>query len=131
PMRIVFQGKRAVFEPAAKAFDAVSCCPQAEFGRKVRTLAGNYQLLAEMPDLLVPGRNPVLWQVCSHKVGRLAVSYLLIAMFVSNAALIGGIYTWLFTAQCLWYLCALVGGSIAGRSISLPGIEAQAQRKAA
>src|SRR6185503_11633852 len=28
PMQIVFSGKRVVFEPAAKAYDTVSCCPQ-------------------------------------------------------------------------------------------------------
>src|SRR5205085_1329163 len=87
PMRIAFDGKRVVFEPAAKAYDAVSCCPQAEFGRKVRTLAGNYQLLTLMPQLLAPGRNPVFWQFCSHKLGRLMVPHLLILMLVSNVFL--------------------------------------------
>src|SRR5207244_2295701 len=71
PMQILFQGKRVVFDPSAKAMDTVSCCPKAEFGRKVRTLAGNYQLVTQMPELLLPGRNPVFWQFCSHKLGRL------------------------------------------------------------
>ncbi len=131
PMRIVFAGKRVVFEPAAKAFDTPSCCPRAEFGRKVRTLAGNYQLISQMPELLMPWRNPVVWQFWSHKVGRLIVPYLLLAALVSNVALLGGLYTWLFAAQCIWYACALVGYTLASRNIRVPQVETQQQRKAA
>jgi cellulose synthase/poly-beta-1,6-N-acetylglucosamine synthase-like glycosyltransferase len=128
PMRVVFAGKRVVFEPAAKAFDNTSCCARAEFSRKVRTLAGNYQLLAQIPQLLSPESNPVFWQFCSHKIGRLAVPYLLVAIFVSNAFLIGGVYTWLFAGQCAWYLFALVGRSIASRDLSVPTIATEQQR---
>jgi poly-beta-1,6-N-acetyl-D-glucosamine synthase len=116
PMSILFEGRRVVFEPGAKAFDAVSCCPRAEFDRKVRTLAGNVQIMVLMPRLLVPWRNPVFWQFCSHKVGRLLVPYLLVVMLVSNALAIGGIYSWLFAAQCAWYACAAAGYLAAKRT---------------
>src|SRR5262249_51396071 len=59
PMRIVLGGKRAVFEPKARAYDVVSCCAAVEYGRKVRTLCGNYQLLAYLPEALAPWRNPI------------------------------------------------------------------------
>jgi poly-beta-1,6-N-acetyl-D-glucosamine synthase len=130
PMTIVLGGRRVVFEPAAKAFDAPSCCPKAEFSRKVRTLAGNYQLLGHMPQLLAPWKNPVFWQFCSHKIGRLAVPYLLVLIFISNATMISGVYTWLFAAQCAWYACAGVGHYLAGRNINKPAI-AQQHGKAA
>ena len=92
PMRIVLGGKRAVFDTAAKAYDEVACCPQAEYGRKVRTLAGNYQLLTQMPHLLIPGVNPVFFQFISHKAGRLLVPYALVALFASNLFLLHGFY---------------------------------------
>jgi hypothetical protein len=131
PMRIVFAGKRVVFEPAARAFDTPSCCPKAEFGRKVRTLAGNYQLVAQMPELLLPWRNPVVWQFWSHKIGRLIVPFLLLAALISNVALLGGVYSWIFAAQCIWYACALAGYGLASRNIREPQVETQQQRKAA
>jgi poly-beta-1,6-N-acetyl-D-glucosamine synthase len=110
PMRIVLSGKRVVFDSAAKAYDAVACCPQAEFQRKVRTLAGNYQLLARMPELLVPIHNAIFWQFVSHKVARLFAPYAMAALFISNALMVDQTgYAIVFIAQSLWYTCALVG----------------------
>jgi cellulose synthase/poly-beta-1,6-N-acetylglucosamine synthase-like glycosyltransferase len=54
PMRIVLKGKRSIFDPAARAYDAASPGEQKEYERKARTLAGNYQLFARMPELLAP-----------------------------------------------------------------------------
>jgi hypothetical protein len=109
PMRIILSGKRAVMDPAAKAYDTVACCPNAEFGRKVRTLAGNYQLLAQLPDLLVPWRNPIFFQFLSHKIGRLLVPYALLALFFSNLFMIRGIYALTFLLQMVWYAFAFTG----------------------
>ena len=109
PMRIVLGGKRAVFDPAAKAYDTVACCPNAEFGRKVRTLAGNYQLLTQLPELLVPWRNPIFFQFVSHKIGRLLVPYALMALFISNLFMVRGVYALTFSLQVVWYVFASVG----------------------
>jgi cellulose synthase/poly-beta-1,6-N-acetylglucosamine synthase-like glycosyltransferase len=132
PMRVVLRGKRVVFETAAKAFDIVSCCPKAEFVRKVRTLTGNYQLLTQLPRLLAPVLNPVFWQFCSHKLGRLAVPYLLITMFFSNALISGSVYRFFFALQCAWYLCAIGGYVLANRELQAPpALEVKEERKAA
>jgi poly-beta-1,6-N-acetyl-D-glucosamine synthase len=109
PMRIVVGGKRAVLDPAAKAYDTVACCPNAEFGRKVRTLTGNYQLLTQLPELLVPWRNPIWFQFLSHKVGRLLVPYALLMLFVSNLFLPRGVYAMTLLLQVMWYTSAGVG----------------------
>ncbi|MBI3894991.1 MAG: glycosyltransferase family 2 protein [Acidobacteria bacterium] len=109
PMRIVLLGKRVVFEPSARAYDLVACCPEVEFGRKVRTLAGNYQLLTQLPELLFPWRNPVFLQFVSHKVGRLLVPYFLAALFLANCFLLQGFYLVLFGLQVAWYLSAFAG----------------------
>ena len=91
PMRIVLKGKRTVFDPDAKAYDTVACCPLAEYGRKVRTLAGNYQLVMQAPDAIVPWRNPIFVQFLSHKVGRLLVPWALLVLFVTNLFMLRGI----------------------------------------
>ena len=88
--------------------------------------------LTLLPRLLVPVRNPVFWQYCSHKLGRLAVPYLLIAMFISNALIGGSMYRFLFALQCAWYLCAIAGYVVADREIAVaPALEIKEERKAA
>jgi cellulose synthase/poly-beta-1,6-N-acetylglucosamine synthase-like glycosyltransferase len=109
PMRTVLAGSRMIFEPGAKAYDTVACCPKAEFGRKVRTLTGNYQLLVQMPALLLPWRNPIFLQFVSHKIGRLLVPYCLAALFLSNLFLWSGFYVLMFALQLAWYLLAGAG----------------------
>src|SRR5205814_8393951 len=52
PMEVVHVGKRVVFEPDARAFDVAAETPQDEYRRKLRTLVGNFQLVALHPWLL-------------------------------------------------------------------------------
>jgi cellulose synthase/poly-beta-1,6-N-acetylglucosamine synthase-like glycosyltransferase len=69
PMLAYFQGYRISWEPGAKAFDYPASL-KTEFWRKVRTLAGVYQIIGRFPRLLVP--NHRLWiHFVSHKLGRL------------------------------------------------------------
>jgi poly-beta-1,6-N-acetyl-D-glucosamine synthase len=116
PMRIILRGKRAVFDPSAKAYDVVACCPNAEFRRKVRTLAGNFQLLTHQPELFLPWRNPIIFQFLSHKIGRLMVPYALIALFLSNLMMPRGIYVVTLLLQVLWYGFAC-GGYLVTRPV--------------
>src|SRR5262249_39474146 len=87
PMRTVLLGYRMVFEPGAKAFDAAPIRSEKEMRRKVRTLAGNLQLLGLEPRLLLPVVNPVWVQFVSHKLGRLIVPYALIGAMTASLAL--------------------------------------------
>ncbi|HLK35605.1 MAG TPA: glycosyltransferase [Polyangiaceae bacterium] len=119
PLRLALAtGKRIVLAEAARAHDA-ACDDGREFGRKVRTLAGNYQLVARMPRLLVPHRNPVWFPMMSHKVLRLACPWALALLFVASAGRAfdgdgGDFWRVFFCAQCVFY--GLAGmGSAAGR----------------
>jgi biofilm PGA synthesis N-glycosyltransferase PgaC len=103
PMRIVLQRHRVVFDETALAFDETARDTAAETRRKVRTLAGNFQLLALEPRLLVPGVNPVWFQFVSHKLGRLLVPYALGAALVSS----------LFLAPSAWIYAAAAAGQVA------------------
>jgi len=114
PMRCVMAGRRVVFEERACAFDRTASDAQAEGRRKLRTLAGNYQLLWIEPQLLLPWRNPAWLQFVSHKVGRLLVPYALPAVFVLSAWLAreSYLYAAAFAAQCVFYLLAAYGAWI-------------------
>jgi cellulose synthase/poly-beta-1,6-N-acetylglucosamine synthase-like glycosyltransferase len=109
PMRIVLGGKRAIFDPSARAYGVVTQTPDGEYEKKKRTLTGNYQLFAEMPELLMPWHNPIFVQIVSHKFGRLIVPYCLVALFVSNLFLLDGLYRIVMVLQVIWYALACVG----------------------
>jgi poly-beta-1,6-N-acetyl-D-glucosamine synthase len=77
PIGAFFKGYRVIFEPRARAYDYPTRL-DAEFGRKVRTLAGNYQILRDYPRLLVPTHR--MWlHFMSHKVGRLVLPWAIVA----------------------------------------------------
>lgn len=79
PMRIRFSKKRVVLCEQALAEDR-ALADAAEHGRKIRTLAGNYQLLCRMPALLVPILNPSWFETVSHRLCRLLCPWALLAM---------------------------------------------------
>jgi poly-beta-1,6-N-acetyl-D-glucosamine synthase len=85
PMRVVLAGRRIVFDERAHAFDRVASDGSAESRRKMRTLAGNYQILALEPGLLNPFTNPVWVQYASHKLGRLFVPWALVMVLAASA----------------------------------------------
>lgn len=118
PMRVVLQGYRVVFNERAKAFDRAAVDADAEARRKVRTLAGNYQILALEPRLLLPWANRVWLQYLSHKLGRLAVPYALIALFAASVALAGtnAFYALALAGQVLFLLLAGCGALLEWRA---------------
>ncbi|MGH9628202.1 MAG: glycosyltransferase family 2 protein [Bryobacteraceae bacterium] len=82
PLNAFFQGYRVLFVEQAKAYDYPTAL-ETEFHRKVRTLAGVYQVIGAFPALLGP-RNRMWIHFMSHKLGRLLLPYALIALFVSG-----------------------------------------------
>ena len=82
PLSIIRQGYRSVLDPQAHVYDTWPKKFEEEFHRKVRTLAGNFQLFQLAPWTLTP-QNRVLFQLVSHKVMRLVVPYLLVLLLIS------------------------------------------------
>jgi cellulose synthase/poly-beta-1,6-N-acetylglucosamine synthase-like glycosyltransferase len=111
PMRAVLAGYRTVFNEKARAFDRVAPDADAEARRKVRTLAGNFQVLWLEPRLLLPWRNPVWLQYMSHKIGRLVVPYALMTLLASSMAVANRsiVFAAALAAQCVFYLLAGYG----------------------
>ena len=110
PMRIARRGYRILFEPDARAYDHVAKTAAEEFRRKVRTIAGTFQLLTREPWLLSPGQNRLWFQTLSHKGLRLLGPLLLGVAFLANLALVAEpLYRGTLAAQTLFYAAALGG----------------------
>ncbi|MDD2335106.1 MAG: glycosyltransferase family 2 protein [Geobacteraceae bacterium] len=109
PMNIVMKGHRTVFNGAAVAYDIVSKDFGQEWKRKVRTLAGNWQLLTLSPALLLPWQNPYWWRFLAHKIFRLLVPFLLPVMVAFSAFSIGPLYSILTYLQLVLYGIAGIG----------------------
>jgi cellulose synthase/poly-beta-1,6-N-acetylglucosamine synthase-like glycosyltransferase len=110
PLSIVRQGYRSVLDVHAYVYDTWPPKIEAEFHRKVRTLAGNFQLFRLAPWTLTP-RNPVLFRLVSHKVMRLVVPYLMVLLLISTLALSGGslLYATFAALQIFCWTVALAG----------------------
>jgi cellulose synthase/poly-beta-1,6-N-acetylglucosamine synthase-like glycosyltransferase len=110
PLSIIRQGYRSVLDAHAYVYDTWPTNIEEEFHRKVRTLAGNFQLFQLAPWTLTP-RNPVLFQLFSHKVMRLIVPYLLVLLLVSSLVLSGRspLYATFAVFQIVGWLVAIAG----------------------
>jgi cellulose synthase/poly-beta-1,6-N-acetylglucosamine synthase-like glycosyltransferase len=107
PLGAFFDGYRLVTEPRAVAWDE-EMDATTEFRRKVRTLAGNYQLLRYEPRLLLPWRNRMFWHYISYKIGRLLLPQLLIVLFIATIFLPPALRWPLLALQATGYLVAAV-----------------------
>ena len=110
PMRVTRRGYRVVFEPTARAFDRAPASGEEEFTRKVRTLAGNLQLLAREPWLLNPLQNRLWFQTRSHKALRTAGPVLLVLLLGASLWLApGSPYAVALFGQACFYGAAAAG----------------------
>ena len=98
PLSILRQGYRSVLDRTAIVTDTWPAKAAGEFQRKVRTLAGNFQLVSMAPWVLSP-RNRVLFQLVSHKLLRLMVPYFFLLMLFSA--------TWLAVSSPAWRVIAM------------------------
>lgn len=110
PMNVVRQGYRVLFEQRARAYDWASASARAEYTRKLRTIAGNFQLFHLQPWLLNPFLNRLWLQTISHKACRLLSPLLLVMAFAINLVMaVQPGYRELFVLQILFYGAALLG----------------------
>lgn len=126
PMHVITAGHRVLFEPAAKAFDPQSLEPEKENRRKVRTLAGNYQMLFRYPLWMTPIGNRCWWQLFSHKYSRLIAPFCLFVCWITSGilALNSGFYLFAFVGQTVCWLAALAGLIFRGTNLKVLTIPA-------
>lgn len=123
PLNVAMQGYRVVFDERAVAFDRLPDLVASEFRRKVRTLSGNFQLLARLPAALLPWRNPVWFPLVSHKLARLAVPWAVLGALALSAAIGGVVYGSLFAV--------LLGGLSVAAAGLVPAVAARSRVAAA
>jgi len=84
-LRTFFKGYRVVFDPAAVAYD-YPAAPGGEFRRRLRTLAGLWQLFVRLPELFT-STNRMRFHFLSYKFGRLMLPWAILLILISTAAL--------------------------------------------
>ncbi len=105
PLSIHLAGYRLALDEKAVAIDEPTALA-SEFRRKVRTQAGNLQLLVLLPGLF-SARNRMRFHYVSLKLGRLLLPYMLLAALLSSLALPGA-WRVLAVPQILFWALALV-----------------------
>ena len=83
PLHVLFAGHSVWFARDAIAWDAPNVSAAAEYRRKLRTLAGNWQLIARLPRLLAP--------------------WCLLALWATSFLADGALYRFAFVAQTIAY----------------------------
>lgn len=78
------RSKRIVYDSSASVFDVPPSDMSNEKRRKVRTIAGNHQLLQLRPELLSLKQNRLFFQFFSHKILRLLSPLFLFMLFLST-----------------------------------------------
>jgi biofilm PGA synthesis N-glycosyltransferase PgaC len=126
PMQVIFANHRVWMARDAIAYDVASADVGEEFRRKVRTLAGNWQLIARLPRLMNPLRNRVFFAWFSHKFLRLIVPWALIAAWIASACAEGGIYRLALGVQTVAYLAAIAALLAPAQAARIPLLPAAA-----
>jgi|HubBroStandDraft_6_1064221.scaffolds.fasta_scaffold00396_17 cellulose synthase/poly-beta-1,6-N-acetylglucosamine synthase-like glycosyltransferase len=112
PLGVIRQGYRSVLDLRARVYDIWPKNLRGEFHRKVRTLAGNFQLLQLAPWLL-SGQNRLRFELISHKLMRLLVPALLAILLASSALLANHslLYMGALASQIVFYILAALGSA--------------------
>jgi len=110
PLSVIRQGYRSVIDVRAQVYDVWPRSLQVEFKRKVRTLAGHFQLLQLAPWLL-SRENRLRFELVSHRLLRLLVPVLLVILLATSSmlAIRSLLYGALLATQLILYTSAALG----------------------
>jgi cellulose synthase/poly-beta-1,6-N-acetylglucosamine synthase-like glycosyltransferase len=110
PLDIRFQGYRVVYDPEAIAVEDIAPTWSAQFARRVRIGAGNYQTFFAHPEYLNPGKGLLAFSYFSHRVLRWIVPFMLPIAFVCNLLVLARPALAVLAAmQGIFYLTATTG----------------------
>jgi cellulose synthase/poly-beta-1,6-N-acetylglucosamine synthase-like glycosyltransferase len=112
PFRMAKQGRRAVYEPRARARERMAATIGAEFGRKRRMMAGAWGTMLTGGMLSPRGYGPLYaFQILSHRLLRYAAPLLHLVLFAATLALLGE--GAVYTAALALQLALLAGAALA------------------
>lgn len=110
PLDIRFKGYRVVYDPEAIAVEEIAPTVSAQFARRIRLGAGDFQALFGNLACLNPKNGLPAFCFFSHRVLRwLGPVFLLVAFLSSLVLLEEPIFRILVPAQCGFYLGAYIG----------------------
>jgi cellulose synthase/poly-beta-1,6-N-acetylglucosamine synthase-like glycosyltransferase len=110
PLEIRFQGYRVVYDPEAIAIEEIAPTWAAQFARRIRIGAGNYQTFFSHPEYLNPRTGFLAFSFFSHRVLRWLAPLLLPAGFACSMLLSARTaFAILTAAQGAFYLLAAFG----------------------
>jgi cellulose synthase/poly-beta-1,6-N-acetylglucosamine synthase-like glycosyltransferase len=117
PLEIRFQGYRVVYDPEAIAIEEVAPTWAAQFARRVRIGAGNYQTFFAHPEYLNPRHGFLAFSFFSHRVLRWLAPLLLPVGFVCSVLLsTRPLFAFLAAAQGGFYLTSAIGWRLKKRA---------------
>lgn len=123
PLAIRFQGYRVAYDPEAVATEEIAPTLSAQFARRARVAAGNFQTLLGNLAYLDPRKGLPAFCYFSHRVLRWFSPFLLLGALLSSLALgTRPAYAALASVQVAFYLAALLGFWHKGRGKRLPRI---------
>jgi glycosyltransferase involved in cell wall biosynthesis len=110
PYVMVQRGKRAVYEPDARAFDRPARDLENEYGRKVRMFEHCWLIL--LRGRMLRGVGPLyLFELLAHRVLRYGSGLLHLLLLGTSIALVGHgvVYQVVLVAQLVWLVLAAAG----------------------
>lgn len=114
PLTGILKGYRIILEETAVMYDFPTAL-NSEFRRKVRTLAGLYQLTWLLPGLF-SSRNPMRFHFLSGKYSRLLIPWCLIGMAIASFGMPEPFRAIALTGQVLFYMAAAIDPAVPGGS---------------
>lgn len=110
PMRIVEQGYKVKQLKDVHALELEASCNAMDQQRRKRISAGNIQQVMRLKSLLRPKHKQVAFLFASGKALRVAIPFLMIVTYLSNAMLLSkhSIFVYEFILQNLFYLLLLI-----------------------
>jgi cellulose synthase/poly-beta-1,6-N-acetylglucosamine synthase-like glycosyltransferase len=110
PLDIRFQGYRVVYDPEAVAVEEIAPTRSAQFARRIRLGAGDFQTLFSNLARLNPRNGLPAFCFFSHRVLRwLGPVFLVVAFLCSALLLRHPVFKVLAAAECIFYAAAILG----------------------
>jgi len=128
-LRVAMQGYTIQYDPEAYAIETASANVKEELKRKVRISAGGFQSIKRLlPIFNIFKYKWLSFQFFSHRVLRWTLAPLgLLILLITNSIItiqhgafnFNSVYTYLFWAQMLLYVAALIGWFLENRHIKI------------